>query len=185
MSTINDLEREFYERALEGTLPTTGVSSFAVASNDLITLSKDPLTPTIITGLFSEGSLNGFEIDVGLGALKNTSGRVINRMSGTFSFQPLVTGGSQATIVAFSEKSLDGINWTLNPGSLRAGINVSQSGQSFRTLSSLALDVKDDEYIRFGFYCTGLPTVQLNSPTDTIRGQSVDGYAFVWDLRED
>lgn len=159
--------------------------SFIVASSDTIPISTDAANPSVFTGLAAIGDLNGFELDVVTGSLKNVTGRTIGNIAGAIAFQPAYTGSGFNTTVLHlcSQKSTDGIAWTNIPGGLRE-MEMNTVDDTFKTVLSFTSNWLDGEYIRFVMYEDGTGDISLIPPSDTIAGQAATGRSLVWNLIE-
>jgi hypothetical protein len=160
-------------------------ASFAVSSNDIVSVSSDPLSPSIFTGLVTVGSITGFTLDVATGSVINSTGRLIDRATGTISIQPVKAGGGGAQVMRlWSETSADGITWLLNPNSLRT-FEIASDGETFKTSVSIDADWVNGDYLRFKCYSTGGGSLSLNPTSDTVETQAITGPSVIWNLKED
>jgi hypothetical protein len=161
--------------------------AFLVSTNDTLLISDNPLTPTTWTGLSSLTISNGLILDVPTGSLINNSGKTILSATGSVSMQPIKGGGGGAqTLRLWSETSFDGVTWLVNPNSLRV-YQITDDGNSFTTSISFDQNWLNGQYLRFAMYATGggSGTLTLTPTSDIVRGQNVEGFSAVWNLKED
>ena len=159
-------------------------ASFVAYSLSTINVGIDPDNPSFITGMVLNGVNTDFEIDGPTGAIKNISGRDIGIMTGNFSFQPEKGEGGTTQLNLWSERSLDGVTWSQNYGSLRS-IEISNSGESFKTSASFSEKLEQGEYLRFRAYSKAGGAVDFVPATDTVlSGENIIGYSAFWELSE-
>lgn len=158
---------------------------FVAGSIDNITVNTDPNAPSFLTNLALDPGSFGASLDFLDGSVKNVSGRAIPQMVGTISFQPNKGGGGVTLLHLWSERSNDdGTTWTQNSNSLRA-IEISNSGETFKTSLSAILNWAPDELIRFRIYALSGGSITFVSPTDTVLGgEVINGYSVAWELSE-
>ena len=157
---------------------------FGASSESTITIGIDPNNPSFLTNMTLEPTSIGFELDAPTGAIRNVSGRELKVCTGTISFQPDKSGGGTTLIHMWSERSLDGVVWTQNTRSLRS-IEVSNSGETFKTSVSGVSNWQDGEYVRFRIYALLGGAIEFTSPTDTVLGgEVINGISALWELSE-
>jgi hypothetical protein len=156
--------------------------SFIVATTDSIPISSDPDASSFFTGLTAINGIDGFEINVASGSVRNVSGKTLNAMSGTISTQPSKTGGTTTELDLFSERSTDLVNWTKNANSARS-YQITNTGQSFRTTVSFIESWANNEYVRFKFFA-GDNTLSFEPTSIIADGDTVNSYSAVWALTE-
>lgn len=155
---------------------------FFAASDETVTIGEDADNPSFITDLHLIKN-RGFEIDSIDGKIKNISGRLINYMSGTVSFQPEKDAASTTLLYIWGERSLDGVTWTQNIGSLRS-LEIPGSGETFKTSISIIRDFHPNEYMRFRVYAVGAGGLTLVPPSITSDGKTISGHSVLWELQE-
>lgn len=157
---------------------------FGAGSEVNVNIGADGDDPSKINGLTVIKSDGGFTVDANDGKVKNETGRILKYCTGTISFQPDKTGGGVTLLNFWSERSLDGVTWTQNSNSLRS-MEVSNSGETFKTSVSSVEDWNPNEYLRFRMYCVSGGPLNLVPPTDTVlSGESIKGYSVKWLLTE-
>lgn len=165
---------------------TTEFLRFIAHSDSTVVVSNDNLTPTYLSG-FTLLDGTHFEIaDPSTGAVRNISGSTISLPTGSISFNPDNTGGGTATLVTYSENTSDSggdpntWTWVKNPGSIRK-IEVSSTGESFKTTVSFLAEWEDGVAIRFGTYLEagGLSFVATTGNPD---GEVVSGHSIIWEI---
>lgn len=150
-----------------------GRAHIGTGSLDTMVLTDSVADPSYITGFANTGANDGIELtDSATGTFQNTMGRTIVSAAGTISFHPTETGGGVGIMYLLSERSIDGITWTVNPLSLRR-VEIPSNGESFATKVSSIANLLDGEYFRFRMYEAGSGGVTLTSETETVMGQSV------------
>lgn len=192
ITTIGDGSGGFYtdledlmDRGLDGFLPIHGIqrASFLGGSVTTMTLGMDKENPNYVIGL-NVGYSYGLElIDELTGTVKNTTGRTLN-LAGTFSYNPDKGVGEVATFTILSELSIDdGTTWSVNRYSKRT-IEVSNSGESFQTKVSSAVNLIPGALIRFRMYKT-TGDVAFRISTDSIMGgQEIISPSVEWVIYE-
>jgi len=151
---------------------------------DTVSIGIDGDAPSLFTGLGTLVTNNDFLISAVDGSAQNKTGRVLDACLGTVSFQPNKLGGGTTIVNFWSERSTDGIVWTQNSNSLRI-LEVSNSGETFKTTVSSALDWQIDEFIRFRVYAATGGAIEFTSPSDTVLGgEVIQGYSVLWELGE-
>lgn len=160
---------------------------FVISGSDSITVSEDPDNPSYFSGAALTTSSNGFELfDATTGAVKNISGETIEGLTGNLAFQPNNSSSSTIELFLWSEESNDdGATWTVNADSLRT-VEISGSGESFKSIVSLSEGWIPDRIVRFAFYVdtSGLSSLTFDSPTTTVNtNQTVSGRSFIWNLQ--
>jgi hypothetical protein len=160
-------------------------TGFLSYSDDVIAVSTDANAPSFLTGLTVLGNTSFSLFDAATGAVRNDTGRVINKLDGTISYHPNKIGGGTALLQIFSEKSTDGgATYSINQGSLRP-VEVSNTGESFKTAVSFLADWQPDEIIRFRIFEDNGVTVTLDpSSTTALSGQTITGHSVIWTLAE-
>ena len=158
-----------------------GAYFIAISSTEIV-VGTDPDSPSFITGLVIPSERGGFTIDSN-GAVTNNTGRTIEAITGTISFQPDKEGGVTTQLDLWSELSLDGVVWTQNPGSLRT-IEISSSGETFKTSISLALNWPDGAMIRFRMFSVGSALSFVPPSATVLGGEVVTGASAIWELKE-
>lgn len=164
-----------------------GISKSAVflaTTTSEVNIGIDPNTPSFLTGMSMSGNSYGFEINQIDGSVKNVTGRIIGMCTGSISFQPNKEGGRVTQINMWSERSLDGIQWEQNSDSLRT-LEISNSGETFKTTISFVENWGINEYIRFRLYCPSAKGLSFISPSDTVLGgETIVGSSVIWELSE-
>lgn len=174
------------EKLLVGGAPLVGTSQtgFLSYSDDSIVVSGNPLAPSFLTGLTLIGAPSFTLIDAATGAIRNDTGRTIEKMDGTISYNPVKGGGGTALLNIFSEKSTDGgTSYVANAGSLRP-VEVSNTGESFKTAVSFLANWADGEILRFRIFEANGVTVTLSPSSTASLGQTITGHSVVWTLAE-
>ena len=157
---------------------------FSLVSVQTVAIGIDPDAPSFLTGFAIDENSIGFELTASTGAVKNVSGRLLKGCSGTISFQPNKGLGGTTVLHLWSERSSDGITWASNPNSLRS-IEISNSGETFKTSFSGVRDWEEGEYVRFRSYAFSGGTIDFESPTDTVlSGEVISGASVLWELVE-
>ena len=139
-------------------------------------------SPNFLTGLTSEGLLNGFQFIGARNSIKNVSGRDL-QMSGGLFFPVNLLTGSDGLITVYSETSTDdGVTWNNNPNSKRdAGIG--KAGNSSISLPSFLFNWPDGAEVRFRTYSA--ESMNIEKPTTgNPEGEAVDGYTILWSMKE-
>lgn len=163
-------------------IPPNG-AYFVAVSSSTINVGIDPDSPSFITGLVIGSERGGFTVDAN-GAVTNNTGRLISAVTGTISFQPDKDGGGTTQLDLWSEISNDGVTWTQNSGSLRT-MEVSNSGETFKTSVSLAFNWTAGSMIRFRMFSAGGGAISFVAPTATVLGgEVVTGASAIWELKE-
>lgn len=185
MSVINDLEYKYYEKALDGTLPSLKLH-FGAYTTDTINVSQDPNAPTYLTGvgLFPTSSPGFTIIDAATGLVKNTSNKTFS-MQGTATYQLTQGAGGAGNLLLWSERSTDdGVSFTENTFSLRTS-EVPNNSSNSQTKSSGVDQWAPGESIRWAMYNSGTGSVTLDGPSAVVNGgNTVDGLTFYWQLNE-
>lgn len=159
-------------------------AGFLVASSDVVPIGTDNLAPDKFSGLALLTTNQNFISNETLGAVQNISGRTLKSLSGSISFQPTRTGGGAfSQIYLWSERSTDGVNWTLNNHTLRQ-IPVPNDGETFKTAVSLTIGWHNLEFIRFKFYNGGGGVVTFTPSTTTVDNGVIEGYSVIWEMGE-
>ena len=159
----------------------TPLAGFISYSDDTITLSADEDAPSFLTGLVLEGT--GYSLaDPLTGAVRNDSGKA-QTVDGLISFHPNKTAGGTIIIDVFSETSTDGgLSYQLNAGSLRP-VEVSNSGESFKSTVSFAIDWPPGALIRFRMLASTAGGMNIEPSSSTVLGgQTITGHSIVWNL---
>ena len=153
------------------------VKSISALSLDLKANPKSP----VLTAL---PEMVGFELNTVTNSIKNVSGRDVD-IIGTMSIQITTASTSGVVVYAYSETSVDGVNWTINGESLRK-TKLDKDGTDYVTFPSMLIASKwiNGAWIRFKFYKEGAGDATLNTVSDTVNGNSVTGNSFVWTLHE-
>lgn len=129
---------------------------------------------------------NEFElVDSATGAVRLTCNRRMKFIMGSISIHPdQGSAGQTAKVILYSEKSFDGINWTINKYS-RRDIEINRDNESFQTNVSWTVDWLPDEIIRFRIYLDTGSSVNLVTVNSTRPdGQELVTPAIVWMLGE-
>ena len=156
---------------------------FAAAVLEDVFINEDEQNPSFFPNM-QLVSVNKVSLeDSATGTFKNESGRVVEYMEGSLSFQPNKSGGGVSILKLISERSFDGVNWVGNLNSLRS-IEVPNNGESFNTVISVLLDWQPDELIRFRCYNSTNPNMVFEVPTDNILNQNFEGPSMYWTLHE-
>lgn len=159
-------------------------SFFLVTSDEEITINEDNDSPSFLSNIELENDSGDFELTSSTGSIKNISGRNIKLLTGSISFQPNKGGGLTSVMHLWSERSSDGITWTQNSHSLRV-IEISNSGETFKTNVSYINNFLNQEHIRFRAYIYSGGSVTLVPPTDTVlNGNVIKGHSVIWKLKE-
>ena len=157
---------------------------FAVSTLETVTINNSPTAPSFFTDLILNPLSVGFELTPATGAVKNVSGRLLKSCSGTISFQPDKGVGGTTLLHLWSERSSDGVAWTQNETSLRS-IEISNSGETFKTSVSGVSNWNDGEFVRFRCYAVSGGAIDFSSPTDTVLGgEVIVGSSILWELIE-
>ena len=158
---------------------------FLTTTDEEVTISTDNDSPSFLTDMELENNSGDFELMSTIGSLKNISGRNIKLMTGTISFQPNKSGGGTSVMHLWSERSIDdGVTWIQNSHSLRV-LEISNSGETFKTSVSYVNDWADQECVRFRSYIYSGGDVNLDAPTDTVsNGAVINGHSVIWELSE-
>ncbi len=167
-----------------GSTPTVVEKTyFSVLSKTSISVSGDNDNPSYFEDIILIKA-GGFEISDALtGAVKNISGRTIELMKGTVSFNPDNVGGGSPEFYLFSERSEDGITWTLNADSLRP-IEISNNSETFRTVVSTVVDLPNNYHLRFRMF-TDTGSVNFDpTAANVLGGQTITGPSVDWNLNE-
>ena len=157
-------------------------AKFKVRSEATLTLADKTDTKfPVITAL---PDMVGFEVHNASNSVKNISGRDLD-IIGSMAVQITTTSTTDIPVYVYSETSTDGINFTINLGSLRK-IKVVKEGTDYLTVPSLLTTTRwvNGTYIRFRFYKEGSGSVTITSVTDTVNGNTLTGNAFLWTLHE-
>ena len=170
----------YYDNLGKKTFGSKG--SFIVATSDTIPISNDPDASSFFTGLAAINGIDGFEVDLASGSVRNISGRTLSVMSGTVSTQPSKTGGAATILDLFSETSTDLITWTKNANSART-YTITNTGQSFRTTVSFVNGWANNEYVRFKFFADD-STLSFTPTSIVADGDTINSYSAVWALTE-
>jgi hypothetical protein len=155
---------------------------FAGNSLATITISADPNNPSFfpLENFFEAHECELFNIPNG--EVKNTSGRTIPVLTGTFSFAPAKTVVGTTTLYIVSERSIDdGFSWTPNSESLRT-FELNRDQNQFGTKLSMLFDWLPNELVRFKAYA--VPSIDLTSPGAVIDGDAYVGPSWFWTLIE-
>jgi len=155
---------------------------FVVATADNIAVSSDSNATSFFTGLVELNGIEGFEIHVPSGSVKNVTGKTMAEMTGTISTQPSKSGGNSSVLSLYSERSTDLVTWTKNVNSARI-YTIVNAGQSFRTTVSFVSDWVDGEYLRFKFFADDA-TISFDPASIVADGDTVNSYSAVWNLLE-
>lgn len=159
---------------------------FGAYTNDTISVSTDPNSPTYLTGvsLFPSSS-SEFTIITDAGGvqwIRNDSTKSFS-MQGTATYQIVQGAGGSGNLQLWSERSSDdGVSFTENPFSLRTS-EVPNNSDNSQTKSSGVDQWAPGESIRWAMYNSGAGAITLSAPSDTVNnGNVVDGLAFYWQL---
>ena len=157
---------------------------FVVYKLDPVNINFDASNPSFFNDLLLS-SARGFELwDSATGSVKNKTGRKIAWCEGTINFQPNKDSGGISLLKLVSERSNDeGLTWIPNELSLRS-IEISNSGETFRTVISAVIDWKPNEIIRFRCYNASGAEITFEQPADIINGEIYAGPSLLWSLRE-
>lgn len=172
-----------YEQRIKELEEKTDIVYFASAVLEDVFINEDEQNPSFFPNmqLVSQNKVSLY--DSVTGAFKNESGRNVEYMEGSLSFQPNKSGGGVSVLKLVSERSFDGVNWTGNLNSLRS-IEVPNNGESFNTVISVLLNWQPDELIRFRCYNSTNPNMVFEVPTDNILNQDFTGPSMYWALHE-
>ena len=162
----------------------TGLASFLATTNSVIPINGDSVNPSFLP-IDLLIAPDGVEIGTAAeGSVKNISGRLIRKMTGSVSFNPDVTGGGTKRIVIVSETSIDNqVTWQGNLNSIRK-VEIGSATESFKTNVSLLIDWPDQAFLRFRAFDETGAGLDLVPESGTIMGQPFTGPALVWDLSE-
>lgn len=176
---IKLLEEEIYDLKNE-----IDMVSFVVFTNETQTINEDETNPSFFTDLIL-GNANKVSLhDPITGAVRNESGKTIPYLEGTLNFQPNKTGGGTSRLHLISERSTDnGLTWFGNYNSLRS-IEVSNSGETFKTVISILYDWLPGELCRFRCFNDAGGNMVFEAPSDTILGEIYTGPALLWTLQQ-
>lgn len=155
---------------------------FFSVSDSTVSIGEDSANPSFLTDMIMIKN-RGLEIDATDGKIQNKTGRIIDYMSGTISFQPNKLGGGVTLMYLWGERSLDGVTWTPNVGSLRS-IELPNDGETFRTTVSILRDFKSNEYMRFRMYTAGQGGINFVPPTINANNSIIIGHSVIWQLME-
>ncbi len=160
------------------------LASFVIYTNVTQTINEDETNPSVFTDML-EGHCNKIKLfDTKDGSVINTSNENINYIEGTLNFQPNKSGGGTSRLHLVSERSTDGGNtWIGNYNSLRS-IEVSNSGETFKTVISILTDFLPGEICRFRIFNDAGGNMVLESPIDTILGEEYTGPAVLWTMQQ-
>lgn len=160
------------------------LASFVIYTNVTQTINEDETNPSVFTDML-EGHCNKIKLfDTNDGSVINTSDKTINYLEGTLNFQPNKSGGGTSELHLISERSIDGGNtWVGNFNSLRS-IEVSNSGETFKTVISILTDFLPGEICRFRMFNDAGGDMVLESPTDTILGEIYTGPSVLWTMQQ-
>lgn len=157
---------------------------FFASTLETVTINDSPTAPSFFTDLELNPNSKGFELTPATGAIRNVSGRLLKACVGSISFQPNKGVGGVTLLHLWSERSSDGVTWTQNENSLRS-IEISNSGETFKTSISAVGDLADGEYTRFRCYALSGGAIDFVSPTDTVLGgEVIRGASIIWELSE-
>lgn len=156
---------------------------FAAITTDTVNIGIDAANPSFFPGMVFSPGTSGFNINPADGAVQNNTGRTLVDVIGTVSFQPSKAGGGTTVLHLASQSSSNGVDWSINPNSLRV-VEVSNTGETFKTSLSLAFNWPDQVYIRFVCYAFSGGAISFVSPSDTIGGDPVIGASVAWELSE-
>jgi hypothetical protein len=174
---------EFTEAPTVGGTPIANKASFIAISNASVTINGTSATPSFLEFDSIQGAVGIDTVSLTEGSVKNVSGRLIETMVGTISFNPDVSGGTKQLILV-SETSVDnGVSWQGNLNSIRK-IEISASAESFKTNVSFLLSWPDQSQLRFRAYEGGGGTVMFVEESETILAQSFTGPSIIWALGE-
>lgn len=155
---------------------------FAGKSRSTITVSEDASNPSFfpLDDLFFSKGCELFNISNG--EVKNTSGRTISALTGTFSFTPEKDGAGTTSLYIVSEYSDDdGFTWITRTESLRV-FELKKDINQFGTKLSMAFNWQPNGLLRFKAYVSD--SLDLVSPTTTIDGEVCTGPSWFWTLSE-
>lgn len=164
-----------------GATPAVPKSYFFAASDSTVTISTDADNPSFLTGMGMIKTGNGFVLNPVDGKIQNNTNREISMMQGTISFQPEKVDASTTLLYMWGERSLDGITWTANAGSLRS-LEIPGSGETFKTSVSIIRDWKNGEYMRFRAYANS--AIDFTAPSTISNGVTIAGHSVMWELKE-
>lgn len=157
--------------------------SIVLISYDTINVSNDLQSPSIFTGLTEAGESSGFILHDD-SSIENVSGKILNKVVGTISFQPFKTGGGVTQLALYSEFSDDGgLTWNDNPWSLRT-IEVPRNGESFNTGISAVVNWENGRRYRFKFVENGGGGLVFTTTSLNIEGEERTGASVFWELSE-
>lgn len=159
------------------------IANLAIESFDTITVSDDNDNPSFITGMQLSGDSNGFTLtDATTGTIQNISGREL-KLLGSVEMHPDKTGGGTEALRLFSEISVDGTNWVVNPNSLRITEVDGNSESYISYCSDIVFPI--GSYVRFRLFCSANDEVDITSLQETVlNGQTVICPSFKWRLGE-
>jgi hypothetical protein len=160
------------------------LASFLATTNTTIPINGDSVNPSFLP-IDAIIAPEGVELgNASEGSVKNITGRIIGKMTGSVSFNPDVTGGGTKRIVIVSETSIDnGATWQGNLNSIRK-VEIGSATESFKTNVSLLVDWPDQALLRFRAFDETTVGLDLVSESGTILGQPFTGPSLVWDLSE-
>lgn len=158
-------------------------ASFMVRSQELVSVSANPLLPSYFTSLVDEDGVRTFIAVPEFGAVKNISGRILKSLEGSASYHLANANASERVISFFSERSLDnGATWIQNDFSAREE-TVRGTTAKYSTKSSEAFDLEAGALLRFGFFADAAG-ISLLPVSITAKGAVIDGPGFRWKLTE-
>ncbi len=167
---------------VDAILKEADVASFVAYSTENVSINDDADNPSFFTDLILAFS-NKIELIPELGAIRSLATEVIPFMEGTLNFQPEKTGGGVSNIHLVSERSFDGQNWVGNLSSLRS-IEVSNSGETYKTVYSAIVGLMPGEMCRFRAYNAAGANIDFEAPVDNIIQQDFIGYPLLWSLTQ-
>lgn len=164
--------------------------------------NTDPLNPIILDGAYiilesrttqsiSTDQANPTELDnwtvlesnlISLqeNSIRNDSGKVIKAMHGTIGIHPVVDGGGNRLINITSERSPDGITYTISDQN--RPIFTNSSSETYNTKESYLTNFGIGEYVRFIAHADS--AMSIGESSTNFRNQVVTGPAMLWILHE-
>ena len=174
-----------WDKLLRGSYTPPPPNGFVLTSVETLPLLNG--VPTMFQSMASALTAPpvGFELDVTHQAIRNVTGKNLDRCEGWLTLQSYRTGGGPAvTVNVYSEHSNDnGVTWVFNENSVRT-YELAFDGEGYKTIRSFYNNWPNDEMIRFGFMVVGgnaeFHASDFTHPTYGTK----TGITCIWDMRE-
>lgn len=140
-------------------------------------ISADSVNPTILDNWVV---LKAKDVSLQGDSIRNDTTRTIASMVGTVGINPQVDGGGNRLLRLNSERSQDGITYTIN--NQNRPIATNSSSETYNTKESYLTDFLSGEYVRFIAYADG--AMSVTESTASFRGVVTTGPALLWILVE-